>query len=111
MTGTVASAASSASVVWKAVRAMMASTRRLMTRAVSATVSCPPRWISPGRRYWAWPPSSVMPASKLMRVRVDGCSKIIAKVRPARKGVRGRRRESAFSAAARSSRPSSSSRV
>ncbi len=89
MTGTVACSTSSASVEWKAVRAMIASTRRLMTRAVSATVSWPPRWISPGRRYCAWPPSSVMPASKLMRVRVDGCSKIIASVRPSRKGVSG----------------------
>ena len=84
MTGTVACSTSSASVVWKAVRAMIASTRRLMTRAVSATVSWPPRWISPGRRYCACPPSSVMPASKLIRVRVDGCSKIIASVRPSR---------------------------
>ncbi len=90
---------------------MIACVRRESTMAVSLMLSRPGRWISPGRRYWACPPSSVMPASKLTRVRVEGCSKIIASVLPGRKGVRTFLRQSALRSAARRSRSSSSSRV
>ena len=48
-------ATSSAQGLVKGGAPMMASTSRLTTRAVSATVWWPPRWISPGRRYCACP--------------------------------------------------------
>ena len=59
-------------------------------RAVSAMLSRPGRWISPGRRYRALPPSSAKPFSKLTRVRVEAASKIIARCWPGRNGVSGR---------------------
>ena len=77
ITGTSAAAASARIVSCSRVRASITSHMRERTRAVSATDSRPPRWISPGFRYRAWPPSFAIATSKETRVRVDGSSKII----------------------------------
>ena len=54
---------------------------RLMTLALSSMGSARPSWLSPVVRCTTAPPIWYMPASKLMRVRVEAFSKIIAKVR------------------------------
>ncbi len=111
MTGTVDHAASSLTVSLSLERISMAALYWLRVRAVSAMLSRPGRWISPGRRYSALPPSSAKPFSKLTRVRVEAASKIIARCLPGRKGVSGRFFQSALRFTASLSRSSSSSRV
>ena len=91
-TGTVACAASSASVASEPVRSPIAATWRERTSAVSRTDSPRVSCSSPGRRTIGWPPSSTIPASNDVRVRVEGCSKISATVRPGERARRGRRR-------------------
>jgi hypothetical protein len=60
----------------------MPSNIRPSTRAVSATVSFLPSWISPLPRYSGWAPSSMQATVKAQRVRVDGFSKISAMLLP-----------------------------
>ena len=79
MTGIPAYWASSKTAWWSKVRAMMPSTQRPRLRATSGTVSRTPNLPS---RYTAWPPSWVMPASKVTRVRSEGFSNSIASVCP-----------------------------
>ena len=55
-----------------------------MSRTDSPRLSC----ISPSRRTTAWPPSSLMPTSNEIRVRVDGFSKISATLRPVERSRR-----------------------
>ena len=62
---------------------MTTSTKRDITRAVSAMDSPRPSCISAPVSMSVSPPSSRMPTSKEMRVRVDGLSKIIASTLPA----------------------------
>ena len=82
MTGMVAWRLISTRSSWAKTRAMIPSTYRDSTRAVSATVSPRRSWMSADARLSAWPPSWYMPASKDTRVRVDGFWKIMARVRP-----------------------------
>ena len=105
-TGTVAWRASSASVSSLPVRSPIAATWRESTSAVSRIDSPRVSCSSPGRITIGWPPSSTIPASKLVRVRVEGCSNTSATLRPSST------REacgSALSSSARSSRAASSS--
>ena len=90
ITGTVDHSASSLTVSFFLARISMAELYCDSVRAVSAMLSRPGRWISPGRRYRALPPSSAKPFSKLTRVRVEAASKIIARCWPGRNGVSGR---------------------
>ena len=82
ITGTVACSASSARVSGRKVRIMIASTKRLSTRAVSATVSPWPSCSSDPLSTIDSPPIWRMPTSKLSRVRVEGFSKISATILP-----------------------------
>ena len=85
MTGMVAWRLISTRSSWEKTRAMIPSTKRESTRAVSATVSPRRSWMSFAPRFRAWPPSWNMPASKDTRVRVDGFWKIMASVLPAQR--------------------------
>jgi hypothetical protein len=103
--GTEEWAASSWSIASGPVRIPTA--QRCLEKTIAVSRSDSPResWRSVARRITGWPPSSWMPASKERRVRVEGCSKISATLRPS-----SAREESgaAFSAAARPRSPSSS---
>ena len=97
-TGTVACSASSASAASEPVRSPIAATWRESTSAVSRTASPRASCSSPGRSTIGCPPSSTMPASNDVRVRVEGCSNTSATLR------RSSTREasgSAFSSSAR----------
>ena len=83
ITGTVAYAANSCSFDTLSVRSMIASTYRDSTRAVSAGVSPRLLCISCALSTTTSPPSWRMPTSNETRVRVDGFSKITARVLPA----------------------------
>ncbi len=76
-TGTLAARASPSTVACLSVRASITSHIRESTFAVSPRDSRPPRCISPGLRYSAWPPSFAIATSKETLVRVEGSSKII----------------------------------
>ena len=108
ITGTVANSARPATSAWGTVRTPIADTNRDSTWAVSRIDSPREICISPSRRISGWPPSSATPTSNETRVRVEGCSKISATLRPASALDAWR---SAFSWAARSSRAVSSSAV
>ena len=90
-TGTSACSASSASVASEPVRSPIAATLRDSTSAVSRTDSPRASCSSPGRTTIGWPPSSTMPASNDVRVRVDGCSNTSATLRPSSARERERR--------------------
>ncbi len=110
MTGISAAAAISSAIAWPNVRTMIPSTQRSRLRATSATLSRVPAPTSAVERWTAWPPSWVIPASKVTRVRRLGFWKSIARVRPASGWSAWRRvaRNSALSSAARSKTSSTS---
>ena len=83
ITGTLAKDARSCSLEATPVRIMMTSTYRDSTRAVSATVSPRWSWVALPSSITTSPPNWRMPTSKETRVRVDGFSKIMARVFPA----------------------------
>src|SRR4029450_775616 len=112
----VACRASSSTSAWLAARATITSTQRDRFSATSRGDSRVPTPIWSAVRKMAWPPSWVMPASKVTCVRSDGCSKYIAIVRPSSVWGRSPLRSSAFSSwararIARSSSADQSSRV
>ena len=74
------------------VRSPIAATWRDRTSAVSRTDSPRVSCSSSGRRTMGWPPSSTIPASNEIRVRVEGFSKMSATVRPSSARERARRR-------------------
>ena len=82
MTGTVACSASSASVSSLPVRSPIAATWRDSTSAVSRADSPRESCISAGRSTIGCPPSSTIPTSNDVRVRVEGFSNSSATVRP-----------------------------
>ena len=107
-TGTCAWAASSRSRSSLFVRSPIAAAWRENTSAVSRTDSPRVSWSSLARSTIGWPPSSVMPASIDVRVRVEGCSNSSATVRSCRtRDAVG----SAFRASARSSSACSSAEL
>ncbi len=81
MTGTPDQRASSTSSASSWERTPIAATWRLRTSAVSRSDSPRDSCISPGRTTIGCPPSSTIPASNDVRVRVDGFPKISATVR------------------------------
>ena len=86
ITGTEPWPANSSTISWAKVRAAMMSTRRSSTRTQSAGVSRLPSCTSSGPRKSVLPPSSVMPMSKVARVRRLGFWNRRASFFPARSG-------------------------
>ena len=86
ITGTLPYWARASTSSWPKVRIIMPSTYRDSTRAVSCTGSPRPIWEPSAPSTTAYPPSWLMPTSKLTRVRVEDFSKIMPKHLPFRAG-------------------------